>query len=78
MCLSRERTVLKKLFLDFSLDGASVNPYMGCRWSKLHFLSLRLVEYFTANAGESDSCQAINLGQWQLTRRGLWQPRETH
>ena len=37
MCLSRGETVLKKLFLDFSLDGAAVNPYMGCRWSKSHF-----------------------------------------
>ena len=37
MCLSRGGTVLKKLFLDFSLGGAAVNPYMGCRWSKLHF-----------------------------------------
>ena len=30
-------TVLRKLFLDFSLDGAAVNPYMECCWSKLHF-----------------------------------------
>ena len=37
MCLSRGVTVLKKLFLDFGLDGAAVNPYMRCRWSKLHF-----------------------------------------
>ena len=35
--LSRGGTVLRKLFLDFSVDGAAVNPYMGCRWSKLHF-----------------------------------------
>ena len=38
MCLSREGTVLRKLFLDFSLDGATVNPYMGCCWSKFHFV----------------------------------------
>ena len=37
VCLSREGTVLKKLFLDSSLDRAAVNPYMRCRWSKLHF-----------------------------------------
>ena len=37
MCLSRGGTVLRKLFLDFSLDGAAVNPYMGCHWSKFHF-----------------------------------------
>ena len=37
VCLSRGGTVLKKLFPDFSLDGAAVNPYMGCRWSKSHF-----------------------------------------
>ena len=37
MCLSRGGTVLKILFLDFSLDWAAVNPYMGCRWSKLRF-----------------------------------------
>ena len=37
VCLSRGGTVLKKLFLDFSLDGAAVNSYMGCRWSKLQF-----------------------------------------
>ena len=37
VCLLRGGTVLKKLFLDFSLDGVAVNPYMGCRWSKLHF-----------------------------------------
>ena len=39
VCL-RGGTVLKKLFLDFSLDGAAVNPYLGCRWSKLHFCHL--------------------------------------
>ena len=37
VCLSRGGTYPKKLFLDFSLDGAAVNPYMGCCWSKLHF-----------------------------------------
>ena len=37
VCLLRGGTVLRKLFLDFSLDGAAVNPYMGCHWSKLHF-----------------------------------------
>ena len=37
VCLSRGGTVLKKLFLDFSLDGAAVNPYLECRWSKSHF-----------------------------------------
>ena len=37
VCLSRGGTVLKKLFLDFGLDEVAVNPYMGCRWSKLHF-----------------------------------------
>ena len=37
VCLSRGGTVLEKLFLDFSLDEAAVNLYMGCRWSKLHF-----------------------------------------
>ena len=37
--LSRGGAVLKKLFLDFSLNGAAVNPYMGCRWSKSHFCS---------------------------------------
>ena len=37
VCLSRGGTVLKKLFLDFSLDGKAVNLYMRCRWSKLHF-----------------------------------------
>ena len=37
VCLPKGGTVLRKLFLDFSLDGAAVNLYMGCRWSKLHF-----------------------------------------
>ena len=42
--LSRGGTVLKKLFLDFSLDWAAVNPYMGCRWSKSHFCRSDLLD----------------------------------
>ena len=37
VCLSRGGTVLKKLFLDFNLDGAAVNLNMRCRWFKSHF-----------------------------------------
>ena len=37
VCLSRGGTVLKKLFLDFSLGGAAVHSYMECHWSKSHF-----------------------------------------
>ena len=40
VCLSRGGTVLKKLFLDFSLDGAAVNPYMSL--VQIAFLSFRL------------------------------------
>ena len=63
VCLSRGGTVLRKLFLDFSLDGAAVNSYMGCRWSKLHFsrsdwldTSRRMLGW-----GVGDSYQAVHL-----------------
>ena len=62
VCLSRGGTVLIKLFLDFSLDGAAVNPYMGCRWSKLHFCRLDWLDISRRMlGGGGDSCQAVHL-----------------
>ena len=63
MCLSRGGTVLKKHFLDFSLDGAAVNPYMGCRWSKLHFFRSDWLDTSRRMlvGGGGDSCQAVHL-----------------
>ena len=62
MCLSRGGTVLKKLFLDFSLDGAAVNSYMGCRWSKLHFCHSDWLDTSQQMlGGGGDSCQAVHL-----------------
>ena len=60
VCLSRGGAVLKKLFLDFSLDGAAVNPYMGCRWSKLHFCRSDWLDTSLRMRG-GDSCQAVHL-----------------
>ena len=61
VCLSRGGTVLKKLFLDFSLDGAAVNPYMGCRWSESNFYRLDWLDTSWRMLGASDSCQAVHL-----------------
>ena len=64
MCLSRGGTVLRQLFLDFSLDGAAVNSYMGCRWSKLHFCRsdwLDTSRRMLGGGGEGNSYQAVHL-----------------
>ena len=61
VCLSRGGTVLKKLFLDFSLDGTAVNPYMGCRWSKLHFCRSDWLDTSRRMLGGGDFCQAAHL-----------------
>ena len=63
VCVSRGGTVLKKQFLDFSLDAAAVNPYMGCRWSKLHFCRSDWLDtsWRMLGGGGGDSCQAVHL-----------------
>ena len=60
--LWRGETVPKKfLLLDFCLDGAAVNPYMRCRWSKLHFCRLDWLDTSRRMLEGSDSCQAVHL-----------------
>ena len=63
VCLSRGGTVLTKLFLDFSLDGAAVNPYMGCRWFKLHFCRSDWLDTSRRmlGGGGGGFCQAVHL-----------------
>ena len=61
--VERRSRVLKKLFLDFSLDGAAVNPYMECRWFKLHFCRSDWLDTSRQmlGGGGGDSCQAVHL-----------------